>query len=130
MPAHAATRGRSADVLQVVLAEPELVLGDTVLGELRRVLRRKIRMSAATSDEVEAILRRHAVVVPDAPPLRLRLRDRPDLPVFAEAVAGEAAVLVTGDRDLHATPAVMPLPNSDSTKVLGATPDCHLANQR
>lgn len=105
-----ATRGLCADVLQVVLAEHELVLGETVLRELRRVLRQKIRMSDALSDEVEAFLRRHAVVVADAPPLRLRLRDRTDLPVLAEAVAGGAEVLVTGDHDLHATPAKMPLP--------------------
>lgn len=105
-----ATRGLCADVLQVILAEHELVLGETVLGELRRVLRQKIRMSAAMSEEVETFLRRHAVIVPDAPPLRLRLRDRTDLPVLAEALAGEAEVLVTGDRDLHANPAVVPLP--------------------
>lgn len=105
-----ATRGLCADVLAVVLAEHELVLGETVLGELRRVLRQKLRMSAAMSDEVEVFLRRHAVIVPNAPPLRLRLRDRSDLPVLAEAVAGEAEVLVTGDQDLHASPAVMPFP--------------------
>ena len=105
-----ATRGLCADVLQVILAEHELVLGETVLRELRRVLRQKIRMSAAMTDEVEAFLRRHAVIVAEAPPLRLRLRDRTDLPVLAEAVAGDAEVLVTGDRDLHETPAGMPLP--------------------
>jgi len=71
-----ATRGLCADVLQVILTEHELVLGETVLRELRRVLRQKIRMSAAMSEEVEAFLRRHAVIVADAPPLHLQLRDR------------------------------------------------------
>lgn len=105
-----ATRGLCADVLQVTLAEHELVLGETVLRELRRVLRQKIRMPADMINEVEAFLRRHAAIIPEAPPLRLRLRDRTDLPVLAEAMAGNADVLVTGDRDLHATPAEMPLP--------------------
>lgn len=105
-----ATRGLCADVLQVTLAEHELVLGKTVLRELRRVLRQQIRMSADMAEEVATFLRRHAVIVADAPPLRLRLRDRSDVPVVAEAMAGEAEVLVTGDRDLHAAPAAMPLP--------------------
>lgn len=104
-----ATRGLCADVLQMVLAEHELVLGETVLRELRRVLRKKIRISVALSDETDAFLRRHAIVVAEAPPLSLQLRDRTDLPVLAEAVAGEAEVLVTGDRDLHATHSEMPL---------------------
>lgn len=105
-----ATRGLCADVLQVILAEHELVLGETVLRELTRVLRRKVRVSAGISDEMDAFLRRHALVVPDAPPLHLTLRDRTDLPVLAEAVAGRAEVLVTGDRDLHGAAVELPLP--------------------
>lgn len=104
-----ATRGLCADVLQVVLAEHELALGETVLGELRRVLRKKIRTSGDMAEEVDAFLRRHAVMVANAPALRLRLRDRSDLPVLAEAMAGEAEVLVTGDRDLRGTPLAVPL---------------------
>jgi putative PIN family toxin of toxin-antitoxin system len=95
-----ATRGLCADVLQLVLAEHQLILGSTVLKELRRVLRTKLRVPATTVDEVDAFLRRQAVVVTAQPPVQLEIRDQSDRVVLAEAVAGRADVLVTGDRDL------------------------------
>jgi len=95
-----ATRGLCADILQATLAEHELVVGETVLAELRRVLRQKIRVPPDIIDEMDVFLRRQAVVVASAPVLQLKLRDPSDLPVLAEALAGEADVFVTGDRDL------------------------------
>lgn len=105
-----ATRGLCADLLQVILAEHELILGATVQQELRHVLRQKLRLSSEMADEVDAFLRRRAMLVAEAPPLDLPLRDPTDLPVLAEAVAGQADVLVTGDRDLQAAPRPTPLP--------------------
>ena len=95
-----ATRGLCADLLQVVLADHRLVLGETVLAELQRVLRRKLHVPTTTIQELDTFLRRHADVVPDAAPLHVLLRDDSDLPVLAEAVAAAADVLVTGDADL------------------------------
>jgi len=105
-----ATRGLCADILQATLAEHQLVVGETVLAELRRVLRQKLRVPADTVDEMDAFLRRQAVVVANAPTLTLKLRDRSDLPVVAEAVAGGANVLVTGDQDLLEAANKAPLP--------------------
>ena len=95
-----ATRGLCADVLRVVLAEHRLVIGATVLVELQRTLRRKLKVPADTVDEIAAFLRREAVVVDQWPDLQLELRDSSDRAVLAEAVGEEADVLVTGDRDL------------------------------
>ena len=95
-----ATRGLSADLLNLVLADHQLVLGQTVLGELERTLRVKFRVPVATVEETVAFLRAHAVVVSDAPPLDLEIRDKDDEAVLAEAVQGLAEVLVTGDNDL------------------------------
>lgn len=95
-----ATRGLCADILRVVLSEHQLVVGATVLRELRRVLRQKLRVPAGTVAEMDALLRRHAVVVTKAPALTLKLSNKSDVPVLAEAIAGGADVLVTGDRDL------------------------------
>ena len=39
-----ATRGLCADVLRTVLAEHELVIGDVILDELRRVLSTKFKV--------------------------------------------------------------------------------------
>ncbi len=95
-----ATRGLCADVLNLVLAEHELVVGETVLDELREVLTSKLRISSDVADEAVAFLRGQAIVIRDAPLLDVTLRDATDMPILSEAVAAEADVLVTGDRDL------------------------------
>jgi len=105
-----ATRGLCADVFHAVLAEHQLIVGEAVLTELRRVLRQKMRLSADTIAEMDAFLRRQALVVTEAPPLRIKLRDPDDLVVLAEAVTGGAEVLVTGDLDLLSLAARAPLP--------------------
>jgi len=105
-----ATRGICEDVLNVVLAEHQLVLGEAVLTELRRVLDRKMHMPQDTIDEAMAFLRREAVVVSAAPALLIEVRDPDDVAVLAEAVEGLADILVTGDRDLFDVREELPLP--------------------
>lgn len=95
-----ATRGLCSDIFNLVLAEHELVVGTTVLAELKRVLRQKLRVPAEIIRELDDFLRREAVVVGKAKALPVTVRDKSDIPVLAEAVAGGAEVLVTGDRDL------------------------------
>jgi len=95
-----ATRGLCADLVQLILLEHDLVVGETVLAELREVLRRKLNLPAPAIDEVESFLRRRAIVV--------RARAQPPVPgleaadaaVVAEALTASADVLVTGDRDV------------------------------
>ena len=105
-----ATRGLCADLFHATLAEHELVVGETVLAELRRVLRQKIRVPADTIDEMDAFLRRRAILVRAAPALAIKIRDSADMAVLAEAVAGGADVFVTGDRDLLDIAAKAPIP--------------------
>ncbi len=95
-----AARGLCADVFNLVLAEHELIVGETVLAELRKVLREKIRVPRKIIDEFDALLRQEGIVVAKAMPLAVTIRDESDVPVLSEAVAGNAEVLVTGDRDL------------------------------
>jgi len=95
-----ATRGICADVLRVVIADHTLVVGETVLDELRRVLRRKLGVPPETVEAVEAFLRRHGTVIDRGRPLGTEIRDPCDVAVLEQAVAGQVAVLVTGDRDL------------------------------
>jgi len=90
------TRGICADIVAVVVVEHHLVLGETVLEELARVLSKKMRVPEAAVSEANAFLRREAVVVSDAPDPGVSLRDPDDVPVLGEL----AEVLVTGDRDL------------------------------
>lgn len=95
-----ATRGLCSDIFNLVLAEHELILGPTVLAELSRVLGQKLRVPVDVVRELDELLRREAVVVGEAKALPIAIRDKSDGRVLAEAVAGRAEVLVTGDRDL------------------------------
>jgi len=95
-----ATRGLCADVLNLVLAEHELIVGEAVLTELRRVLAERIRVPSKTIDEVVLLLRQEAEVVKKTVSVDVKIRDKDDLAVLSEAIAGNAEALVTGDRDL------------------------------
>lgn len=94
------TRGICADVLAVVLAEHQLVLGEKVLGEMNRILHEKMRMPADSVTEADAFLRQEAAVVSKGSGAVAEVRDPDDAEVLAEAIEGLADVLVTGDRDL------------------------------
>ncbi len=95
-----ATRGLCADVFNLVLAEHQLIVGETVLSEVRRVLRQKMRVPDEIAAEFEALLRAEASVVAKAKTVSIVVRDKSDMPVLAEAISGKAQVLVTGDKDL------------------------------
>ena len=95
-----AARGLCADLFNLILAEHELIVGETVLSELRRVLHNKIKVPGKTIDEFVALLRQESTVVRKTENLPVKIRDKTDIPVLSEAVAGNAEVLVTGDADL------------------------------
>ena len=104
-----ATRGLCADVFNLVLAEHQLIVGETVLSEVRRVLRQKMRVPDEVAGEFEALLRSEALVVAKAKTVSIVIRDKSDMPVLAEAISGKAEVLVTGDKDLLEVVGKVPL---------------------
>jgi uncharacterized protein len=95
-----ATRGLCADVLRAVLAEHELILGEVVLSELRRVLTKKLRVSPESLRAVEAVFEGITPVPKPKKASSLEIRDPADRWVLATAEAAGADVLVTGDDDL------------------------------
>lgn len=99
-----ATRGLCADLFQAVLAEHDLVVSETVLSELRRVLTRKLRLPSATIDAVEAFVRRQAVVTTAAASRTSGELDAADMAVVEGVLAGGVDVLVTGDQELLKAP--------------------------
>ena len=103
------TRGICADILAVVLAEHQLLLGEKVLEELGRVLREKMRMPEESVIEADAFLRLEAAVISKGAEVDIPIRDPEDVEVFAQAVEGLADVLVTGDRDLLDVSAELPI---------------------
>ena len=97
-----ATRALCADLLQAHLAEHDLMVGETVLQELARVLRQKLHVPPDIITELDSYLRRHATIVQRTSGGRMKGLDAPDAAVVREAVPGGAEVLVTGDGDLLA----------------------------
>jgi putative PIN family toxin of toxin-antitoxin system len=95
-----ATRGLCADVIRLVLAEPELITADVVLSELKRVLKHKIELPGGQIQEILAFLESQTVQPKPISPPSIPVRDEDDRWVLASALAAKADVLVTGDKDL------------------------------
>ncbi len=103
-----ATRGLCADLFRLVVAEHEFVVGEVVLDELGRVLRRKFRLPTERIAEVEDFLRQHEVAArPDAPD-PVSVRDADDQWILATARAAHVNALITGDDDLLAVAGPLP----------------------
>lgn len=105
-----ATRGLCADLFAHVLLEHELLVGETVIREMRSRLRTKLKLSRNAIDEIEALLRDQTVVKTPTEHLNLGISDPDDEWIVAEAMAGEAGILVTGDTTLQKLGKRAPLP--------------------
>jgi putative PIN family toxin of toxin-antitoxin system len=104
-----ATRGLCADVLRAVLTEHELVLGDVILAEFRRVLKNKLKLPAERIESAEAVFNTTEILLKPEKPSSLKIRDHDDRWIVATAMSGNADVLVTGDKDLLAVASDAPL---------------------
>jgi len=95
-----ATRGLSADVFQLVLAEHQMMTGEFNLTELKRVLTEKLKVPKQITVEAEELLRRyHIEPVPDNPS-GVQVRNDDDRWVLESAIRACVDVLITGDKDL------------------------------
>ena len=93
-------RGLSHEVFQIILAEHELVTGEFVLTELKRVLTEKMNVPQPMINETDQLLRRyHIEPVPENPSC-VQVRDEDDRWVLESAIQAKAEVLITGDKDL------------------------------
>jgi putative PIN family toxin of toxin-antitoxin system len=104
------TRGLSADVIHLVLAEYEMVVGEVVLDELARVLTQRVGAPPELVAEVEAFLREQTAAPRPPAPSDLPIPDPADAWVLASAVEAGADVLITGDRDLLDLGTSAPIP--------------------
>lgn len=95
-----ASRGLCADVLELVLLDHDLILGKNVLRELERALREKVRLPIARSAEIVDFVSGEAIQVVDQAEPAIVNVDAADALVLGEALAGHAAMFVTGDSAL------------------------------
>jgi len=95
-------RGLCADLLEIILADHQLMTGEFVLQELQRVLTTKLKVPERKVSEVLQFLRNHHIEpIPDKPS-EVKVRDEDDRWVLESAIRAEADILVTGDKDLVA----------------------------
>lgn len=95
-----ATRGLCADLLRHVLVEHRLLIGEVVLEELQRALRRKLNLPPEHVAAIIDFLRQQEVVARPARAAAAPARDPADRWVLASALDARADVLVTGDDEL------------------------------
>lgn len=95
-----ATRGLSADVFQLILAEHQFMTGEFVLTELKRVLSVKLKVPAGIVAEAEQLLRQYHIEPKPNQPSQVLLRDEDDRWVLESALKAKAEILITGDKDL------------------------------
>jgi len=93
-------RGLCADLFEVILADHQLVTGEYVLRELKRVLENKLNVPPDKVDTTIQFLRKyHIEPIPDEPS-QIEVRDEDDRWVLESALKAKADILVTGDKDL------------------------------
>ena len=95
-----ASRGLCADLLELVLLEHDLIVGENVLRELVRALRDKVKLPAARSAEIADFVSGEAALVVGKVKPAIAMVDSDDALVLAEALAGQAELFVTGDAAL------------------------------
>ncbi len=106
-------RGICADLMRHILSEHELLTGAVNLVELRRVLQTRFKAPPDLIAAVESELRDETIIPKPAKPSPILVRDPDDRWVLASAVAGDADLLVTGDKDLLTVARQSPVPIVD-----------------
>jgi putative PIN family toxin of toxin-antitoxin system len=105
-----AARGLCADLLELILLEHDLVVGNHVMLELSKALRVKLKLGATQVAEITQFVAGEAVqVANDAVPVDVAV-DPADARVLGEALAAHAEFFVTGDAVLLEVAAVATLP--------------------
>ena len=95
-----ASRGLCAEVLELVLLDHDLILGQNVLREFEKALREKVKLPVVrTAEVVDFVLSEATQVIDKAEPAIVNV-DAADALVLGEAISSHADLFVTGDAAL------------------------------
>ena len=95
------TRGLCADVFRAVLADHDLVMSTKVLREVQRILKVKFAVSDELIAEYIELIDEDSVLAEAGDLPSLAIKDKDDVEIIAAAVAANANVFVTGDREVQ-----------------------------
>jgi putative PIN family toxin of toxin-antitoxin system len=95
-----ATRGLCADVFRSVIEFHELVVSESLLAEIERVLRDKFRAPADLIADTIWLLQQDAHIASADPKAHIPIKDKTDIAILSAAINGKADVFITGDREL------------------------------
>ena len=95
-----ATRGLCSEVFELVIHDHDLLICKPLFSELNRVLRAKLRIPKAISDEFIALLRESGELAASRVKPSRRIPDPDDVPLLGCALAAKADLFVTGDKAL------------------------------
>jgi len=94
--------GRCAQVLEHAVIDHETFISQHILNELNEKLRRKTKLAESVIISALEFLKESCALVTPANIASDTLRDPGDLPILGTAVACDADMLITGDKDLLA----------------------------
>lgn len=97
-----AVRGLCHAVFEYCLESHDVILCESILGEVRKNLQKKIKVPDRIIEEIDAFLRDSAVV---EKPMKVPgdvFRDKTDLDVLGVAASSGASYIITGDKALLA----------------------------
>ena len=95
------TRGLCADVFRAVLADHDLVTSTKVLLEIQRILKVKFAVPDELIAEYIELIEEDSVLAKAGDLPSLAIKDKDDVEIIAAAVAANANVFVTGDREVQ-----------------------------
>lgn len=98
--AAAASRGLCEAIVELCLEHHQLILCEGVFDEIEDKLRRNIKVPPAVIAEYLNVLRANALIFDPEPVEAGVCRDPDDLMILGLVVPGNAAAIVTGDKDL------------------------------
>lgn len=95
-----AARGLCQAVYELCLSAHEIVLSESILDEVEKNLRKKLKLPASRIQQVVDFIRGHATIVTSLPMTFTECPDPNDQHVLSVVVTSEADRLVTGDAAL------------------------------
>lgn len=95
-----AAHGLCEAVFELCLDSHRLLVSAALIDELQAAFRKKLKLPAATIQNITALILENATMVAPSPVAPDACRDQNDLHILGLAAAGGAELLITGDKDL------------------------------